>query len=62
VSLKFNGAATGALRALYGVADGTPGTMSIIQITTAKVVGLAGRGDSGGVGITANYVTVLPAK
>jgi hypothetical protein len=56
-TLKFTGAATGALRAVYGVPEGTPGTMSISQIGTLRMTGRAATD-----GFTAEFVTIQPAK
>lgn len=57
-SLKFNGTATGALRAITGFPDGTRGTMSIISIATNHVVGRAGRNGR----LTADLITISPGK
>ena len=41
-TIKFQATAVGPLRSLYGVADGTPGTMSIAQTGTNHTKGRAG--------------------
>lgn len=56
-TLKFSGTATGPLRSSFGVAEGTPGTMSIAQINTFKLVGRAGV-PGFDMGTTANFVKI----
>jgi hypothetical protein len=57
-TLKFTATGTGALRSIFGVPEGTPGTMSIEQTATFHFVGRAGRID----GASAEFVTVQPAN
>jgi hypothetical protein len=55
-SLKFSASARGPLDAIYGVADGTPGTLSIEQTGTFHLMGRSGID-----GFTAEFVQVQPA-
>ena len=60
-SIKFQATATGSLRQPFGVADGTPGTMSIAQTNTNHTTGRAGR-PGPFAGLTAAAVIVQRAK
>ena len=59
---KLQATASGALRSAYGVADGTPGTMTIEQTGTGHSTGRAGVSNTGLLGFTADFVQIQPAK